>query len=155
VESILQMTRVIVAGSVALLCLVAGPSLHTDASGEEVSSVFDGVFTVEQSARGKVQYLKTCERCHKKDLAGDATEEVPPLVGEKFLSEWSKWTVGDLFERSSTKMPPKSKDRPHLTDAEYADIVAYILEQNGFPSGESELPPSIDPLLAIEMSRGD
>jgi len=149
------MARVIVVGGFALLCVVAISTSYADPTEQGVSSVFDGVFTVEQSARGKIQYLKTCERCHKKDLAGDASEEIPPLVGEKFLSEWSKWTVGDLFERSSTKMPPKAKDRPHLTHEAYADIVAYILEQNGFPAGASELPPSIDALLEIEMSRGD
>jgi cytochrome c553 len=149
------MKRVLVAGRFLLVCIVASSSPYADAAGEEVSSVFDGVFTLEQSARGKIRYLETCERCHKKDLAGDATEEIPPLVGDKFLSNWSKWTVGDLFERSSTKMPPKSKDRLHLSDEEYADILAYILEQNGFPTGDAELPPSIDPLLEIEMSRGE
>jgi hypothetical protein len=33
----------------------------------------------------------------------------------------------------------------------YADILAYILEQNGFPAGQAELPPEMDPLVNIEM----
>ena len=33
----------------------------------------------------------------------------------------------------------------------YADIVAYMLELNDFPAGESELPTSMDALLQMKM----
>jgi cytochrome c len=135
-----------------LFVVVAGREAHADSTQQAVSSVFHGVFTAEQSARGQAQYLETCERCHKEDLAGDQSEEVPPLVGDKFLSEWTQWTVGDLFEFFTTKMPPKRKDRRNLSAETYADILAYILEKNGFPAGKAELLPSLEPLLEIEMS---
>jgi len=120
-----------------------------------VRSVFDGAFTAEQSARGEAQYLETCKRCHKENLAGDVGEEVPPLIGDKFLSEWTRWTVGDLFELLTTKMPPKREDRHGISDQDYADVLAYILDQNGFPAGTAELLPKLEPLLEIEMSSGD
>jgi len=141
--------------SVALVWLVAllGSRVHADGSEPALKSVFDGVYTSQQSARGEAEYARTCERCHKEDLAGDVGEEVPALIGEKFLSEWTQWTVGDLFEHLTTKMPPKSKDRLALSHENYADILAYLLEKNGFPAGTAELLPSLDPLLEIEMSR--
>jgi cytochrome c5 len=76
-----------------LFVVVFGSQVHAGSTQQAASSVFDGVFTEEQSARGEAQYLKTCKRCHKKDLAGDLHEDVKPLVGDKFLSEWTKWTV--------------------------------------------------------------
>jgi hypothetical protein len=85
-----------------------------------------------------MQYLETCKRCHQRDLRGDFIEDAPPLVGEEFLSEWAPWTVGDLFE--------------YVTNV---DILAYILEKNGFPAGQEELPPEFEPLSTIEMGLGE
>ena len=119
------------------------------------SSVRDGVFTEDQSRRGESQYLKTCKRCHQRDLAGDFIEDAPPLVGDDFLSEWAPWTVGDLFEFMTTEMPPKRKDRRNLTADNYADILAYILDKNGFPAGQAELPPAFEALVTIEMRLGE
>ena len=121
---------------------------------DTVSSVSDGVFSYEQSRRGEAQYLEICERCHESNLGGggDLDEFVPPLVGEEFLSEWAQWTVGDLFEFMTTEMPPKRSERAEVTADMHIDILAYILEQNGFPAGQAELPPDMDPLVTIEMS---
>jgi cytochrome c553 len=138
-----------------LLVVAAGSRAHADSTQEAAISVFDGVFTAEQSARGETQYLETCKRCHQKDLTGDPSEEVPPLVGDRFRAEWVGWTVGDLFEFSTEKMPPRRKQRLKLSGQNYADILAYILERNGFPAGKAELLPVLEPLLEIEMSPGE
>jgi cytochrome c len=137
---------------VFLFVVATGSQVHADSPEQTVKSVFDGVFTEEQSARGEAQYLETCERCHQENLAGNQNEDVPPLIGDKFLSEWNRWTVGDLFEFFTTEMPPKRKDRLKLSAENYADILAYILKQNGFPAGKAELLPTLEPLLEIEIS---
>jgi len=139
----------------SFLVVIADSRVHAEGTEEAVRSVFDGVFTAAQSARGKQKYSETCERCHKENLRGDLAEEVKPIVGDEFLSEWTKWTVGDLFEFLTTKMPPKRKDRKEISDQDYVDALAFLLEQNGFPAGSAELPPDLDPLLEIEMSRSD
>jgi len=118
------------------------------------ASVGDGVFTAAQSRRGELQYMNTCKRCHQRDLAGDFVEDAPPLVGDEFLANWAQWTVGDLFEFLTTEMPPKKKDRRDLTAEDYADVLAFILEKNGFPAGQKELPPETDSLVTIEMNPG-
>lgn len=133
----------------------AAPQLSSQAQSlGAMSSVSDGVFSFEQSRRGEAQYVDICERCHEKDLGGggDLDEFVPPIVGEEFLSEWAQWSVGDLYEFMTLEMPPKRKERAEVTADMYADILAYILEQNGFPSGKAELPPDMDPLINIDMS---
>ncbi len=151
-KSVLHRARARTAAACFLFVVAAGSQVHADSPQQTVRSVFDGVFTEEQSARGEAQYLETCERCHKENLAGDQNEDVPPLVSDKFLFEWTRWTVGDLFEFLTTEMPPKRKDRLELSAENHADILAYILEQNGFPAGKAELLPTLEPLLEIEMS---
>jgi mono/diheme cytochrome c family protein len=115
-------------------------------------SVRDGVYSDEQSRRGEAQYVEHCKRCHLRDLSGDYGEDAPALVGEEFLSNWTNWTLGDLFDFMQTEMPPKRKDRRNLTADTYADILAYILERNGFPEGAAELPPGFEPLSEIGMN---
>ena len=49
-------------------------------------AVTEGIYTVEQAARGRQVYEDQCTSCH-----GDALEGVvgPPLAGDGFLSIWS------------------------------------------------------------------
>ncbi|HEX6260613.1 MAG TPA: cytochrome c [Woeseiaceae bacterium] len=115
------------------------------------ASVRDGVYSTEQSRRGEAHYLEHCKRCHLRDLSGDYGEDAPALVGEEFLSNWANWTLGDLFDFMQTEMPPKRQDRRDLTADTYADILAFILERNGFPAGAAELPPGFEPLSEIGM----
>jgi hypothetical protein len=53
------------------------------------------------------------------------------------MRDWSGSDVGSLFARTKASMPPGAPGS--LTDAEYFDIVAYMLRVNEFPSGREEL----------------
>lgn len=83
------------------------------------------------------EYSSHCAVCHGGGLQGRAS--YPPVAGDDFLAEWQGRTAEELFEYISTEMP---QDRPgalgHLT---YTYLTAYILDQNGFPVGETELAP--------------
>jgi S-disulfanyl-L-cysteine oxidoreductase SoxD len=109
-----------------------------------------GWFTREQAARGSAQYRVQCASCHADNLAGSGP--APPLAGSAFISKWSASTVFDLFERVRTTMP---QNAPHsLGDAVYADIVAFVLRANNFPTGHAELPPDSEKLRNMSMSGG-
>jgi mono/diheme cytochrome c family protein len=98
-------------------------------------TVWDGVFSPDQAQRGRQQYVGACASCHKEDLGGDGV--TPGLAGKEFLEGWDKQTVEDLFTRIKTTMPA---DRPgSLADPDYLDVVAFVLRENGFPSGRGEL----------------
>ena len=111
-------------------------------------TIWDGVYTEEQSQRGEATYTTTCVLCHKPELTG--TEIIPSLVGEMFLSRWGTRTAGDLFEQVRTSMPPNVALR--LTPQEYADVLAYIFNRNQFPTGQEELAGSFEPLSLIRMT---
>jgi mono/diheme cytochrome c family protein len=125
----------------AVVCLasagIAGTSGARRQAGKAASdrTVWDGVYTEEQAARGRSQYIQACASCHATDLRGDST--APSLIEESFSFQWGDATVGELLERIRTLMP---SDRPNsLSSQAYRDIVSFILQSNAFPSGQKEL----------------
>jgi mono/diheme cytochrome c family protein len=116
-------------------------------------SVWDGVYTPEQAARGAALYANTCASCHGTALGGG--ESAPPLTGGEFLSNWNGLTVGDLFERIRISMPA---DRPgKLTREQDADVLAFILSVSEFPPGKTELEHQAEALklIRIDSTRPD
>ena len=114
-------------------------------------SVWDGVYTDDQAKRGESQYGRNCEACHGADLSGDVVKEVPSLVFEAFLTQWSDRTVKDLFEAVKRSMP---RDNPGGLNARaYVDVIAYILQTNKIPSGMGELSLNLDALGQIVIER--
>ncbi len=109
-------------------------------------SVWDGVYSEDQAARGNIRYQQHCGRCHGANLAG--TFETPPLVG-RFIPYWAGTTLDMLFDYVSSAMP---LDRPgSLAPGVNADILAFILKTNGFPAGTGELSPAGEDQRAIRF----
>lgn len=98
-------------------------------------SVWDGVYTAAQAARGAVVFDAECAACHGTSGAGGGM--APQLVGAAFSANYDGLTVGDLFERNRTTMPPGNEGV--LTAEKIADVTAFMLKFNGFPAGEKEL----------------
>jgi cytochrome c553 len=114
-------------------------------------SVWDGIYTEEQARRGEIQYGRTCEMCHGSDLSGNEVEEVPALVWDAFLTNWSGRTVKDFVESISRSMP---RDKPgSLSARAYAELAAYILQVNKFPSGSRELDRDPEVLEQVVIER--
>jgi mono/diheme cytochrome c family protein len=110
-------------------------------------SVWDGVFTEEQSLRGQAIYRKECASCHGPELTGG--ESAPPLTGSAFLANWSGLTVGDLFERMRVSMPQDNPDR--VSRQQHADVLAFLLRANAFPAGKTELDKQTEVLKLIRL----
>jgi mono/diheme cytochrome c family protein len=114
-------------------------------------SVWDGVYTDAQAARGERTYGRSCEQCHGSDLAGDPVMEIPALSLDSFMTSWSGKSVRELFDTVKRAMP---KDKPgSLGAGAYVDVVAYLLQANKFPSGNHELPRTPEQLDAIVIER--
>jgi hypothetical protein len=58
-------------------------------------------------------------------------------------------TLGDLFERTRTTMPPGSPGR--VTRQQHADILAYILSVNRSPAASAEIEPKAEVLRGIQF----
>jgi mono/diheme cytochrome c family protein len=100
------------------------------------ATVLDGVYTAAQATRGDAAFAATCVGCHE---GSDA--DGPQLAGRVFLDRWREDTLESLFTFIKTRMPgnlPGGLDEPT-----YTDIVAHILQTNGFPAGERELSSAV------------
>jgi cytochrome c len=128
----------------------APPPASPPAAASAGQSVLDGVFTDEQATRGGDVYAATCAHCHGKQLEGG--EEAPALAGQSFMSSWKGSSVGDLVNRARRTMPD---DNPgSLTLQQYTDVAAYILQQNHYPAGKTELPVEIEKQKLIKFEKG-
>lgn len=131
------------------LALLATLGLAASASAQMgATSVWQGVYTPEQATRGSAVYVARCGACHGAAMNG--TGEAPALVGGEFISHWDTLTLGDLFDRVRTTMPqnqPKSLSRD-----EYADVLAYLLQYNGFPAGTAPLDRRSEVLATITIT---
>ena len=95
-------------------------------------TVWDGVYSASQASKGHDEFEWTCVKCHRGG-------EGPPVTGPEFLNRWVGHTVGELFAKVRKSMP--EDDPGSLTDTQYINLVAYLLEANGFPAGSADLTP--------------
>jgi mono/diheme cytochrome c family protein len=119
--------------SVGLLFLVLSTAgAATAQTSTPRRTVWDGVYTEAQAARGLTAFGQNCAGCHVL-----TTEGKSPLVGDPFWTSFAQKTVGDLLEYVSANMP---NGKPgSLDESTYRDIVAVMLKSNDFPAGTSQL----------------
>jgi quinoprotein glucose dehydrogenase len=110
-------------------------------------SVWEGVYTEAQAARGRDIYARTCAACHGGGLEG--LEMAPPLTGLTFSQNWNGQPLTTLHDRIIA-MPPTTPGI--VSAAEAADVLAFILERARIPAGDSELPPDRGALGQIGFS---
>ena len=122
--------------SAGCLAAVMGTTSMLHAQSTARRSTWEGIYTSAQAERGKASYSSNCSRCHGEGLEG--RDEIAPLKDSHFMSNWEGQSLADLVQRVRSTMP---LDRPGtLSSASATDIVAYLMQQNGLPAGNTELP---------------
>jgi mono/diheme cytochrome c family protein len=116
---------------------------------QDTKTVWDGVYTEAQAADGRAQYETTCSRCHASDLSGNVGTS---LKGDVFIRDWAGKTVAGFYDRMKTTMPRGAPGS--LSDTAYLNIVAYVLQANGFPAKDAELKPDQLQSIKIESKEG-
>ncbi len=136
----------------AALAMAAGVTVAfaTLSAQERAKNVRQGVYTAEQAERGKSGYEGVCARCHGVPLTGSQGNG-PTLKGAAFLAHWDRDTLGSLYVKIRDTMPQGGPGT--LTDEVKLQILAYILQQNGFPGGKSELPGDLNALEEIGIQQ--
>jgi mono/diheme cytochrome c family protein len=131
----------------AIIGLTAVGAFASTLQPQATRSVWDGVYTQEQSTRGDEMYLQTCVSCHGPTMEGG--EMAPGLADGAFKANWNGMTVGDIYDRIREGMPP---DNPGmLSRQQISDILARVLNANGFPAGDKELPNRPENLKTIQF----
>lgn len=118
----------------------------TSLIGQTPPRIWSGVYTTAQAERGRSVVEAHCGECHQDDLTGG---EGPALVGSTFMLKWEMNSVERLFHKIRDTMPEAGSS--DVSDAEKLDSVAYILQQNGFPAGATELTETGSALAELRM----
>jgi mono/diheme cytochrome c family protein len=110
------------------------------------SSVWSGVYSPTQAERGQAAYARHCSRCHGDDPVNGRN----PLAGDRFAEQWESRTLAELSNRIRDTMPPGEAFTVGAADK--LDILAYLLQRNGFPPGRAELTSYGDALATIQIT---
>jgi mono/diheme cytochrome c family protein len=139
----------LLAATAVLWVWCAGYSVQTRAAMQTPagkSSSFH-LYTEAQARRGRLVVVQSCASCHSEDLNGG--EGSVNLSGERFLYQWGQVALGDLASIIQTTMPVYAPNT--LTVQQSADVVAYVLWLNEYPTGEKEFPADFDALRKITL----
>lgn len=106
----------------------------------EASPAPAAFYTEPQARRGQRAFRQVCSDCHY-------TSE---FKGPVFTDVWARRTARDLYRELRRTMPD---DNPGgLPRQTYVDVMAYILELNGYPAGADELPPDDEVLGSFRLT---
>ena len=92
------------------------------------------LYTSAQAKSGYAKFIGNCAMCHGVNLQGKAG---PALKGPNWANEKANYTVGEVFTVVSQQMP--ATDPGSLAQGDYVDIMAFLLQQNGYPAGDKAL----------------
>lgn len=131
-----------------IIVVERGSPANVGAASREGATSGSGGGFAAQAQNGKSIYAQSCSLCHMNNLGGNG-ESTPALVGNDFLSRWAGRTAGDLFDRIRTTMPTGAVGS--LSDDAYRDLVAYILQANEYPVGNTLL--TVDAMRNLSMTK--
>lgn len=92
-------------------------------------STLSGVYTAQQAEYGKEVYGGSCISCH----AGMGNH-----TGPIFHAAWGGRDLGEMFDYMTQYMP--KNDPGGMAPDDYIAVMAYLLQINGMPAGNSPLP---------------
>ncbi|HKT78979.1 MAG TPA: PQQ-binding-like beta-propeller repeat protein [Vicinamibacterales bacterium] len=118
------------------------------AAGQAPSPAGPGVYTAAQAAAGRQAYTASCAGCHQPDLSGQ--NEALPLAGPNFMTTWGSRSTRLLYDYISGTMPPGN---PNLSEEQYLNIVAFLLQSNGATAGTQAFAPSAALISSVATGR--
>jgi len=121
-----QFSRVSIFVAASVLALAVNAAAQS-------KTVWDGVYTQQQAARGAASFTSNCSRCH----SVEANDSRRLLAGKNFWQSFRESTVERLLDYVSKNMPNGAGGS--LDAGTYADLVAFILSRNDLPAGAAEL----------------
>jgi mono/diheme cytochrome c family protein len=113
----------------------ATPATQNAAESKDLAQVYTEV----QAKRGEEVFATSCGSCH-------GPRE---FASRLFQVSWAGRSVEELYSKIRTEMP---QDKPGtLTEQQYVDVVAHVLQLNRFPAGATELPADTTVMQKIQF----
>lgn len=128
-------TTLLAGATFALVTTIALSSASAQNGAKSTSN--DGVYTKAQAEGASAQFTKMCADCHAFAVAQRKKPGDVVLGGPLFLKAWNGRTLDEMVTTIVMTMP--SDGSGEVTEAEGIGLVAYILQQNGYPAGSKPL----------------
>jgi len=129
----------VVRSLVTVLLAIPVTAAAQSSAPDSIRSTRAGVYSEDQSARGREIYALNCMSCHTP----------ASHAGPEFTAKWDGRLFWDLYQFVRESMP---KSEPgSLTAREYLSVLAYLLKMNGMPAGPDELPVDSTGLARIRI----
>lgn len=128
-------TGPLVAGA-AVVCSAFAFASALRATAEQATTN-DGIYSKAQADAAKPRFDKLCSQCHAFTVAAKKQEKDLPLGDEPFLKKWEGRSLDELLTLIVTTMP--NDGSAVINDEEALNLLAYVLQQNGFAPGKAPL----------------
>jgi mono/diheme cytochrome c family protein len=161
--------------SLLLMALASGMTLTCSADPPRTSDPAPRIFTAAQARAGKVAYESSCGLCHQFNMQGRTGapgelpdvnslpenmiktidqngEQVPPLVGPRFMAHWGAKSAKEYVARVTTAIagfPPKNAGSDTALQ-----LTAYFLQMNGAKPGKIPLSTATSVSLSTATGQG-
>jgi mono/diheme cytochrome c family protein len=144
--STVRPARAITVAVASALALASGIPVQMTATHQQTGrrTIWSGVYTEAQAARGAVAFRAHCEACHGVELGGGVG---PALTGSGFMRNWTGLTLRELFHHIKVAMPEEAVSS--VSEADKLDILTFIFQENGFPPGREPLSGNPDELATV------
>lgn len=130
--------RFILSGSLVAWVLALGFSAAAAGGpAAQKATTNDGVYTKEQADGAKALFDKICAECHPFTVAAKKKPKDLPLGEEPFFQSWEGRPLSEMISVIALTMP--NDGSATVTDEEATNLVAYVLQQNGYPAGSKPL----------------
>ena len=110
--------------------LLSSLSAAAAASATTSGRTLPALFTDHEAVQGRIVFEQHCATCHGENLRGKIG---PAVIGPHIGSTADHTTVSIMFNVIVAEMP--ADDPASLTHQEYTDVMAYVLQRNGYPAG--------------------
>lgn len=128
-------TLTIWAGATVLGGVLWAVALPRAASDQKTTN--DGIYSKAQADAARPQFDKLCAECHAFTVAAKKQAKDLPLGDEPFLKKWEGRGLEELATIIVTTMP--NDGSAIVSDEETLNLLAYILQRNGYPAGAAPL----------------
>ena len=132
------------AGVLVIAAFAAAAAISVNVGAQALTTIS---YTAAQAVNGKQAYAESCATCHGASL--DDGEFAPPLKGPDFRGRWGSKSADTLFTEMTARMPPAAPGS--LGDAKYAEIMAYLLQENAVAPAAIELPADVQALKVMAL----
>jgi cytochrome c len=112
-----------------MIALFCAPLSAAAASATTSGKALPTLFTSIEASQGRIVFEQHCAACHGEDLRGKIG---PALIGPSLGSAANHTTVSIMFNVIAFEMP--AGEPASLTQQNYVDVMAYILQRNGYPA---------------------